>query len=86
MDQQRYEEEKEQFKHYKDVVRNSNKGINYRLIQEDEVPSWIRQTHHEPEVEKEYGRGNRIRKQVVYTEELTDQQFMRMLDEGIDPV
>jgi len=33
---------------------------------------------------KEYGRGNRMKKNINYVDELTDNQWMRMLEEGID--
>ncbi len=34
---------------------------------------------------KEYGRGNRQRKQVNYTEDLSDNVWMKMLEDGLDP-
>lgn len=32
--------------------------------------------------EKTYGRGNRERKEVNYSDNLTDMQFMKLIDEG----
>ena len=34
--------------------------------------------------QQEYGRGNRVRKQVNYCDDLTDEQFMRMCEEDDD--
>lgn len=36
------------------------------------------------EKQREYGRGNRVRKQVNYCDDLTDEQFMRMCEEDDD--
>ncbi|CAD8155453.1 unnamed protein product [Paramecium octaurelia] len=64
LDRQRYEQEKLIYKNF-----NENKDdqyYNYRLIQDDEVPEWITSKQNEVQEVKEYGRGQRERKQVVY--------------------
>ena len=58
----------------------------YRLTQDEEVPFWIKQkpVDQDESLTKEYGRGNRMKKNINYVDELTDNQWMRMLEEGID--
>lgn len=61
-----------------------HKHINYRLMQEWEVPDWVR---HEPDAikQEEHGLlGKRERKKVNYTDGLTDSQFTKIVDEGGD--
>ena len=57
---------------------------NYRLMQEHEVPDYVRITKEDLEVDitKEYGAGKRERKQVKYNDDMTDHQWLnQMLDE-----
>jgi hypothetical protein len=87
MDKKRYDEED------KDSIMNEikkrqgelhHKHINYRLMQEWEVPDWVR---HEPDAirEEEHGLlGKRERKKVNYSDGLTDSQFTKIVDEGGD--
>jgi len=79
MDQKRYKEEKKDEvmrvieKRYEEMGKPFNKNlINYRLIQEWEVPSWIRAEPEQFDSGAEYGQGKRLRKQVNYFEEFTD--------------
>ena len=87
MDKQRYEEEK------KDMIMKTikerpcevhHKHVNYRLMQDWEVPDWVK---HEPQTikEEEHGLlGKRERKKVNYTDALTESQFTKIIDEGGD--
>jgi len=60
-------------KRYEEMGKPFNKNlINYRLIQEWEVPSWIRAEPEQFDSGAEYGQGKRLRKQVNYFEEFTD--------------
>ncbi|KAK3584043.1 hypothetical protein CHS0354_018347 [Potamilus streckersoni] len=60
-----------------------------RLIEEDELPAWIvkdeaevdRLTFEEEE-EKLFGRGSRQRKEVDYSDSLTEKQWMRAIEDG----
>lgn len=56
----------------KDAQEGVKKFINYRLMSYEEIPSWFVQKPRELEIQKEYGRGNRLRKQVNYSDDLTD--------------
>lgn len=42
MDKERYEEEKNFFKKFKEPQKGDSKYYNYRLITEEEVPEWIK--------------------------------------------
>ncbi|XP_076812065.1 SWI/SNF-related matrix-associated actin-dependent regulator of chromatin subfamily A member 4-like [Clavelina lepadiformis] len=62
-----------------------------RLMEEDELPPWlltsaedlVRLTNEE-EADKLFGRGSRTRKEVDYSESLTDKEWMRAVEDGID--
>ena len=91
MDQKRYKEEKKDEvmrvieKRYEEMGKPFNKNlINYRLIQEWEVPSWIRAEPEQFDSGAEYGQGKRLRKQVNYFEEFTDNQFAKIVEAGGD--
>lgn len=53
----------------------------------EEIPGWFVQVPKEIDSKKEYGRGNRQRKQVNYSDDLTDEQFLKMCqqDEEEEP-
>lgn len=63
-------------------------NINYRLIQEFEVPEWIKK-HSKPEDPdnfiQEYGARKRRRKEVNYNEELSEGQWLKIIEQGGDP-
>jgi len=60
-----------------------------RLMEEDELPAWLlkddaevdRLTNEEEE-DKMFGRGSRQRKEVDYSDALTDKQWLRAIEEG----
>ena len=59
--------------------------INYRLIQDWEVPAWIHQSVVEEEkVDPLLSTGKRLRKEVNY-KELSDSQAFKMFEAGLDP-
>ena len=60
--------------------------FNYRLIQEWEVPKWITvqpEDNKEDEVDTTNG-GKRVRKNVIYIDNLTDEQFDNAVEAGED--
>lgn len=87
MDKERYVEEK------KDMIMNEimervsvvhPKHINYRLMQEYEVPDWVKI---KPKMVKDEDigmLGKRERKRINYAEKLTDSQFTKIIEEGGD--
>lgn len=87
MDNQRYIEEQKdvRLREIKEKYGEAqHKHINYRLMQEWEVPDWVKR---EPETikEEEHGLlGKRERKKVNYTDALTESQFTKIIDEGGD--
>lgn len=100
MDQERYVQEgKEerlqeiydywQLKHKtKGVPVPNMQNVNYRLIQEFEVPEWIRQNTKPEDPDKflqEFGAGKRQRKTVNYNEEFSEGQWLKIIEEGGDP-
>lgn len=44
MDSERYEREAQIYKHFKYPQKGEGKFFNYRLLQPDEVPSWLMTT------------------------------------------
>jgi superfamily II DNA/RNA helicase len=87
MDKQRYIEENKEMR-LQEIKENygeaQHKHINYRLMQDWEVPNWVR---HEPDSlkEEEHGLlGKRERKRVNYADALTESQFTKIIDEGGD--
>ncbi|EPY81655.1 putative global transcription activator SNF2L2 isoform b [Camelus ferus] len=64
-----------------------------RLMEEDELPSWIikddaevERLTCEEEEEKIFGRGSRQRRDVDYSDALTEKQWLRMLLTGLEPI
>ena len=61
--------------------------INYRLIQDWEVPRWIHDSVAE-EIEEDpltASLGKRKRNEVNYREQLSDTQWSKMVDAGVNP-
>ena len=62
--------------------------INYRLVQEWEMPQWIVKSVKEDPIEEDptlYGLGKRKRGDVNYKDELSEAQFLKIVDAGDDP-
>jgi hypothetical protein len=62
--------------------------MNYRLVQEFEVPDWIRKNTLPEDPNKliqEFGAGKRQRKTVNYNEEFSEGQWLKIIEQGIDP-
>lgn len=62
-----------------------------RLMEEDELPSWIikddaevERLTYEEEEEKMFGRGSRCRRDVDYSDALTEKQWLRVMSESIN--
>uniref|UniRef100_A0A3B3DB25 Probable global transcription activator SNF2L2 n=1 Tax=Oryzias melastigma TaxID=30732 RepID=A0A3B3DB25_ORYME len=60
-----------------------------RLMEEDELPSWIikddaevERLTYEEEEEKMFGRGSRCRRDVDYSDALTEKQWLRAIEDG----
>lgn len=58
-------------------------------MEEDELPSWIirddaevERLTYEEEEEKMFGRGSRCRRDVDYSDTLTEKQWLRVMNEG----
>ncbi len=91
MDNERYEAE--QFEERKKLVQAKlgqqkfAANFNYRLIQDFEVPEWIQQSAKEQPVETldEYGLGKRKRADVTYKEQLSENQWLKIIEAGGDP-
>lgn len=61
-------------------------NINYRLLQEWEVPEWIKIKPEDPNrVIQEFGQGKRQRKQVNYNDEFSEGQWLKIIEQGGDP-
>jgi hypothetical protein len=62
-------------------------NVNYRLIQEYEVPEWIKKNSkaEEPKEIEELGAGKRQRKTVNYNEEFSEGQWLKIIEQGGDP-
>lgn len=68
----RYEKEGKQF--------NMN-NVNYRLLQDWEVPEWIKVKPDDPnKLVEEFGMGKRQRKQINYNDEMSDGQWLKMIE------
>jgi SWI/SNF-related matrix-associated actin-dependent regulator of chromatin subfamily A protein 2/4 len=57
-----------------------------RLMEDDELPQWllkdeyeVERLTYEEEEDKMFGRGSRQRKEVDYSDQLTDKQFMKVI-------
>ncbi|XP_066997034.2 ATP-dependent helicase brm isoform X2 [Anabrus simplex] len=73
-----------------DNVRREEEKIP-RLMGEDELPNWLVKDNEEAvkwtgdgeeEEERYYGRGSRQRKEVDYTDSLTEKEWLKAIDEG----
>lgn len=60
-----------------------------RLMEEDELPGWlikddaeVERLTHEDEDDKIFGRGSRQRKEVDYSDSLTDKQWLKAIEDG----
>ena len=78
-----------QMEHQKKGIPIPNiQNINYRLIQEFEVPEWIKK-HSQPEdpdkLIQEFGAGKRQRKTVNYNDEFSEGQWLKIIEQGGDP-
>lgn len=83
IDQERYEREKHIYPSFRYPQKGEGKFHNYRLIDPEEVPSWVKEDVKAQEEQKEYGRGNRARKQVSYKfDMMSDEQWMKAMEEG----
>lgn len=61
--------------------------INYRLVQEWEVPEWVKvkPVSKDEEAAKIFGLGKRERKEFINYDNLSEQQFLKYIEEGKDP-
>ncbi|XP_069692754.1 ATP-dependent helicase brm-like isoform X2 [Periplaneta americana] len=62
-----------------------------RLMEEQELPTWLIKEDEEvekwtgeEEEERYYGRGSRQRKEVDYTDSLTEKEWLKAIDEGVE--
>ncbi|XP_035698994.1 transcription activator BRG1-like isoform X1 [Branchiostoma floridae] len=88
----RVEEEYELFQRMDlDRRRNEARDPNRkpRLMEEDELPAWlvkdeaeVERLTYEEEEEKIFGRGSRTRKEVDYSDALTEREWLRAIEEG----
>ncbi|XP_022650528.1 probable global transcription activator SNF2L2 [Varroa jacobsoni] len=61
-----------------------------RLMEEDELPQWLalndeeveKLTHADEDDDKVFGRGSRARKEVDYSDALTERQFLKAIEDG----
>lgn len=61
-------------------------NVNYRLTQEWEVPEWVKTKPEDPDkLVLEFGAGKRQRKQINYSEEISEAQFLKIIEQGGDP-
>jgi len=74
-----------------DRRREESKSPNRkpRIMEQEELPSWLLKDDaeiddmtNEEEDDKLFGRGSRQRKEVDYSDTLTDKQFMRAIEDG----
>lgn len=61
--------------------------VNYRLTQEWEVPDWVKvkPVNKDEETANIFGLGKRERKEFVNYDNLSDMQFLKIIEEGKDP-
>lgn len=91
MDREMYEKEgkdarMEDIKKYRPGLKDYSR-INYRLTQDWEVPDWVKvkPVSKEEETAKIFGLGKRERKEFINYDNLSDQQFLKIIEEGKDP-
>lgn len=86
MDRERYEQEKHIYKHFKHPAHHGKgETFNYRLVQEYEVPEWVKEnakTDNGDKKDENYGRGNRVRKQISYMDDLNDDEYFQRITPG----
>ena len=88
MDQERYIREDRDARLREIQQRNPQANlanVNYRLMQEWEVPEWIRAKPEDKVALDEFGLGKRQRKQVNYSDEIPESQWVRIFEQGGDP-
>ena len=92
MDRERYEREDktERIKMIKEhkpwKAHLPDEKINYRLIQDWEVPEWIHESvQEEKKVDPFLRLGKRKRNEVNYKEQVSESQFTKMIEAGLDP-
>ena len=83
----------DEFKLFQDMdaarkIEEAKEPEKGRLLQESELPSWLLKDDFEVEQftnedceDKVFGRGNRERKEVDYTDALTEKQWLKTLEE-----
>ena len=60
-------------------------NINYRLLQDWEVPDWIRTKPEDPnKLAQDFGMGKRQRKQVNYNDDISEGQWLKIIEQGGD--
>merc|ERR1719513_36020 len=71
---------------------SQNPNRKPRLMEESELPAWlvasaedVAKLSNEESAEKLFGRGSRQRKEVDYSESLTEKEWLRAVDDGLDP-
>lgn len=52
----------------------------------NEIPEHLREKPKVEKIEVNYGRGNRQRKEVNYSDKLSELQFMKLVEEGKNPM
>jgi len=75
------------FERRRDEIKTGNRLP--RLIEADELPAWLVKNEEEverltfeEEEDKMFGRGSRQRKEVDYSDSITDKQFLRAIEDG----
>ncbi|CAF1259304.1 unnamed protein product, partial [Didymodactylos carnosus] len=70
----------------KQIIKHRRKMKTNRLITEDELPEWLKKNVDEVEQtlenEDDFGKGRRQRKDVDYSDNLTEREFLAALEEG----
>lgn len=71
----------------RDEARNPKRKP--RIMEESELPSWllkddseVERLTNEDEEDKLFGRGSRQRKEIDYSDSLTDKQFLKAIEDG----
>ena len=83
MDKERYEIEKDIYSNYKQPDTGDFKNLNYRLTTLEEVPENVKNPPKEEDDSKEYGKGNRVRKQVNYRDEYENPELLQLIEEYV---
>nr|XP_018898267.1 PREDICTED: ATP-dependent helicase brm-like [Bemisia tabaci] len=70
--------------------KEESKGKKSRLIEESELPDWLVKDDAEVEAwtyeqeEVQMGRGSRTRKEIDYSDSMTEKEWLKAIDDGID--